>query len=126
MVSGGEGSDGPFGAVGNLSNSPFREIIPGSLMTITGTSAGDAIMGEILPDALAPGSGGFLITGDVLFMDFFVPPGSLASDLDNRNYFLNWFTDVVVDPPDQMPEPTTAALALLGLAGIARTRRRRR
>lgn len=128
-VTGGVGSNGPFGAVGDLTNTPFRAISPGSLMQITGTSGGGNIMGEILPGALAAGAGGFLITGDVLFMDFFVPPGSINSDIDNANYFLNWFTNTVADPPTPgtpVPEPATLVLMLAGLAGASLRQRRRR
>lgn len=126
-VIGGNGADGLFGPVGAISNTPYRILNPGSVLTVTGTTPGGPIMGEILPGELGAGSGGFLISGDVLFMDFFVPPGSIVSDQDNANYFLNWFTDTVVAPPaGVVPEPATATLGLLAMFGLVGSRSRRR
>lgn len=117
---------GPFAAVGPLSASLTSVITPGSALVGTVSNSGALMAGEILPGALGASSGAVLAMGDVLFMNFFVPPATLyGDDVDNANYLMNWVAGGGSGPgPTVIPEPATMALGLLGLVAIAVRKRR--
>jgi PEP-CTERM motif len=75
----------------------------------------------IEPGALGVGSGGVLVTGDILFADFFIPPdGTDALENEaNAIMFLNFLSGC-----KPVPEPSSLFLSAIGLGGLAVARRR--
>lgn len=87
-------TNGPFGAVGPLSQSIYRPIQPG---TMTGLATGSTHSEFVLVEG-AFGSGRLSAMGDPMYMDQF------TDDADNLNYFLNLFAAGCSVPP---PAPSS-------------------
>lgn len=123
-------SNGPFGNLlgATFGASPGSPITPGSKTTIVGRTQSNTVnlLGEIPLGALGAGAGGVLIATDVLFMDFFVPPGTLYPNSNNGLLFMNFVAaqaNGTPHPDGTIPEP--GSMALLGLGCVAFWRRRR-
>ena len=139
-------TDGQFVGMGFTTHGPFGnmtfpgdtfgaswhvEIMQGTLGTVVGERLGDPILMEIAPGEISPGSGAVIITGDVLFSDFFVPPGMPVefppgsgqfTTFDNDNNAALFANFVAM----HIPEPgtlTLAGIALIVLIGWAVRRR---
>lgn len=109
--------DGPFGALGvgdTLGATYHNPLAAGSLGQVLATRHGSPILVEIAPRALGPNAGGVLVAGDILFSDYFVPPGdvSLLENENNAIVFENFVAQAA-----QVPEPGTIVLA--AMAGFA-------
>jgi len=127
---------GPFGTFGPSPLAPGQRtfgatwhniLSPDSLTSaahVLGTRDGTPILMEIPGGALGPGSGRVLITGDPLFMDYYVAPGPFG----NANNLAALGNFVAVHA---VPEPGTLAMvatafATGGLGLCVRQRRRQK
>lgn len=124
---------GPFGTFGPSPLAPGQRtfgatwhniLSPDSLTSaahVLGTRDGTPILMEIPGGALGPGSGRVLITGDPLFMDYYVAPGAFGNA--NNLAVLGNFVAVHAVPEPGTLAMVATAIATGGLGFFARQRR---
>ncbi|HTY80719.1 MAG TPA: PEP-CTERM sorting domain-containing protein [Candidatus Bathyarchaeia archaeon] len=120
ITASGLSSNGLFGNLvgGTFGASPGSPLIAGASSKIIATSDGANFLMETLA-----GSGAVLTTADVSFMNFFVPPGTVASNINNGLLFENFMPVLSAGNPSPgpspVPEPHSLLLLCSGLVGLA-------